>query len=100
MSIELPNLPCAYEALEPLIFATMLRTHQGKHHRAYVDKVNVLVSGTDLAGAGLEEIVKQSAQRAASEPAMTWSFNNAAQAWNHAFYRSNERQPQNSRRMR
>ena len=50
MSIELPNLPCAYEALEPLIFATMLRTHQGKHHRAYVDKVNVLVSGTDLAG--------------------------------------------------
>ena len=86
MSIELPNLPYAYDALEPLISSTTLKTHHGKHHRAYVDKVNALVKGTDLAGATLEAIVKQSAQRAAGDPAMRALFNNAAQAWNHAFY--------------
>lgn len=42
MSIELPNLPYAYEALEPLISSATLRTHHGKHHRAYVDKTNAL----------------------------------------------------------
>ena len=86
MSIELPNLPYAYDALEPLISSTTLKTHHGKHHRAYVDKVNALVKGTDLAGATLEAIVKQSAQRATGDPAMRSLFNNAAQAWNHAFY--------------
>jgi Fe-Mn family superoxide dismutase len=86
MTIELPDLPYAYEALEPLISSTTLRTHHGKHHRAYVDKTNALVKDTDLAGGTLEAIVKQSARRAASDPAMRPLFNNAAQAWNHSFY--------------
>jgi Fe-Mn family superoxide dismutase len=86
MSIELPNLPYAYDALEPLISSTTLKTHHGKHHRAYVDKVNALVKGTDLADRTLKAIVLQSAQRAANDPAMRPLFNNAAQAWNHAFY--------------
>ena len=80
------RFPYAYEALEPLISAATLRTHHGKHHRAYVDKLNALVSGIDLAGATLETIVRESARRAASEAVMTPLFNNAAQAWNHAFY--------------
>ena len=86
MTLELPDLPYAYEALEPVISAATLRTHHGKHHRAYVDKVNTLVSDTDLAGAALEVIVAESARRVISDPAMTALFNNAAQAWNHAFY--------------
>ncbi|MGH8699092.1 MAG: superoxide dismutase [Burkholderiales bacterium] len=86
MPIELPNLPYRYEALEPLISATTLKTHHGKHHRAYVDKTNASVKDTPLAGETLEAIVKASAQRAAKDPAMTALFNNAAQAWNHAFY--------------
>lgn len=86
MPIELPNLPYTYEALEPLIASATLRTHHGKHHRAYIDKTNALVRGTDLAEGTLEAIVKESARRAASNPAMTPLFNNAAQAWNHAFY--------------
>jgi superoxide dismutase, Fe-Mn family len=86
MTIELPDLPYAYEALEPLISSATLKTHHGKHHRAYVDKTNALVRDTDLAGSTLEAIVKQSARRAASDPAMTPLFNSAAQAWNHAFY--------------
>jgi superoxide dismutase, Fe-Mn family len=86
MTLELPDLPYAYEALEPLISAATLRTHHGKHHRAYVDKVNTLVRDTDLAGAALEAIVAESARRVISDPAMRPLFNNAAQAWNHAFY--------------
>jgi Fe-Mn family superoxide dismutase len=96
MPIELPNLPYPYEALEPVISAQTLRTHHGKHHRAYVDKVNALVRGTDLVGRALEAIVVESAWRAAANPAMTALCNNAAQAWNHAFYWSSLR-PQGGR---
>src|SRR5262245_1438457 len=86
MTIELPALPYAYEALEPLISSATLTIHHGKHHRAYVDKTNAFVRDTDLANSTLETIAKQSARRAASDPGMTPLFNNAAQAWNHAFY--------------
>ena len=86
MRIELPTLPYAYEALEPVISSATLRTHHGKHHRAYVDKTNALVRGTELEGLTLDGIVRESASRRASEAAMRALFNNAAQAWNHAFY--------------
>ncbi|MGQ0656778.1 MAG: superoxide dismutase [Chromatiales bacterium] len=95
MTIELPELPYRYDALEPFISATTLKTHHGKHHRAYVDKANRLVRDTDLAGSPLEAVVAQSAQRAAADPAMMPLFNNAAQAWNHAFY-WNSLQPKNA----
>jgi Fe-Mn family superoxide dismutase len=96
MPIELPDLPYPYDALEPVISARTLRTHHGKHHRAYVDKVNGLVKGTDLVGRALETIVIESAGRAAANPATTALFNNAAQAWNHAFY-WNSLRPQGGR---
>jgi superoxide dismutase, Fe-Mn family len=86
MPLELPNLPFAYNALEPFISEATVKTHHGKHHRGYVDKVNALVRHIDLAGGTLEAIVKQSARRAASDSSMVTLFNNAAQAWNHAFY--------------
>ena len=84
MPIELPSLPYPYDALKPYISDLTLKTHHGKHHRAYVDKTNELVRGTELAGATLEAIVKASAQRA--DAATRALFNSAAQAWNHAFY--------------
>ncbi|MCC7484382.1 MAG: superoxide dismutase [Burkholderiales bacterium] len=86
MTIELPDLGYAYDALEPVISQKTLRTHYEKHHRGYVERVNALVRGTGLAGGPLETIVLRSAERRAAEPAMTAIFNNAAQAWNHAFY--------------
>ena len=86
MTIELPNLPYAYEALEPLISAATLRTHHGKHHRGYVDRLNALIQNTDLADSSLETIVKLSARRGTADPVTVAVFNNAAQAWNHAFY--------------
>ena len=77
MAFELPALPYAQDALEPHISAETLEFHYGKHHKTYVDKLNGLAEGTDLAGKSLEEVVKT------SEGGV---FNNAAQIWNHTFY--------------
>ena len=77
--IELPNLPYALDALQPFISARTLQIHHGKHHRAYVDKTNAL---TGNAAGSLEEIIV----RAAGDSSKKALFNNAAQAWNHAFY--------------
>ncbi len=77
MAFELPALPYAQDALEPHISAETLEFHYGKHHKTYVDKLNGLAEGTDLAGKSLEDVVKT------SEGGV---FNNAAQIWNHTFY--------------
>jgi Fe-Mn family superoxide dismutase len=86
MPIELPDLAYAYDALAPVISEATLRTHHGKHHRGYVDKLNGLVRDTRLTGGSLEAIVRRADRRRAIDPAMVAVFNNAAQAWNHAFY--------------
>lgn len=80
--VALPPLPWAENALEPVISARTLSFHYGKHHRAYVDKLNKAIAGTEFADLPLAEIVKRLAQQAGK----TGIFNNAAQAWNHTFY--------------
>ena len=81
MAFTLPDLPYAQDALAPHISAETLSFHHGKHHKAYVDKANDAVKGTDLESLSLEELIKKS-----------WAdknmgvFNNAAQIWNHTFY--------------
>jgi Fe-Mn family superoxide dismutase len=82
MTITLPPLPYAQNALEPHISANTLSFHHGKHHKAYVDKTNELIAGTPLASASLEEIIKASAK----DSSKAVLFNNAAQVWNHTFY--------------
>jgi Fe-Mn family superoxide dismutase len=77
MAFELPALPYSQEALEPHISRETLEFHYGKHHKTYVDKLNGLVEGTELAGKSLEEVIKTSDGGV---------FNNAAQIWNHTFY--------------
>jgi Fe-Mn family superoxide dismutase len=87
MRIALPPLPYDYHALEPFISAATMKLHHGAHHRAYVDRLNTLINGSALEGATLEEIVRRSAPGAADAPwARPMIFNNAAQAWNHAFF--------------
>ena len=81
MAIILSPLPYADDALAPVISATTLQTHHGKHHRAYVDKTNAATAGTDLADASLEDIVA-----AAVTTGNKGLFNNSAQTWNHGFY--------------
>jgi Fe-Mn family superoxide dismutase len=77
MSFTLPELPYTKDALAPHISAETIEFHYGKHHQTYVDKLNGLVDGTELATQSLEDIVKS------SEGGV---FNNAAQVWNHTFY--------------
>ena len=78
MKHELPDLPYALDALEPHLSRETLEYHWGKHHRKYVDTLNTLIDGTEFEDAPLEKIVG-----AAGAGDI---FNNAAQAWNHAFY--------------
>ena len=77
MAFELPPLPYEKNALEPNISAETLEYHYGKHHQAYVNKLNELVPGTEFEGKSLEEIIKTS---------QGGIFNNAAQVWNHTLY--------------
>ncbi|HEX4389128.1 MAG TPA: superoxide dismutase [Steroidobacteraceae bacterium] len=79
---SLPALPYAMSALEPVISAKTLSFHHGKHHKAYVDKLNELIAGTPFAGQSLEEIILSTA----AQEAHVAIFDNAAQAWNHSFY--------------
>jgi Fe-Mn family superoxide dismutase len=78
----LPPLPFAENALDPVISARTLGFHYGKHHRGYVDNLNKLVAGTAFADLPLEKIITETAGKADKNAI----FNNAAQAWNHAFY--------------
>ena len=78
----LPPLPYANDALEPVISAETLSFHYGKHHKDYVLKLNQLVEGTRFVGLSLESLIMRTAGKAEH----AGIFNNAAQAWNHAFY--------------
>lgn len=80
MAFELISLPYDSEALAPAISAETLSFHHGKHHKAYIDKTNAAIEGTDLASADLEAVI------AAARGSNQGLFNNAAQSWNHGFY--------------
>ncbi len=80
--IQLPALPYAETALDPVVSARTIGFHYGKHHKAYVDKTNELIQNTEFSGKALEEIVRKTAGNAAQVPL----FNNSAQVWNHTFY--------------
>ncbi|GAB3336626.1 MULTISPECIES: superoxide dismutase [Chromohalobacter] len=77
MAFELPALPYEKNALEPHISAETLEYHYGKHHQAYVNKLNELTQGTADDDKSLEEIIQS---------ASGVMFNQAAQVWNHTFY--------------
>ena len=80
MAFELMPLPYDDTALAPAISAETLSYHHGKHHKAYIDKTNAAIEGTDMAGDDLETVIKKA--RGSNQGL----FNNAAQSWNHGFY--------------
>jgi superoxide dismutase, Fe-Mn family len=82
MAISLPELPYGKDDLEPYISVNTLDFHYGKHHKTYVDNLNKLITGIDLEGKTLEEIIKITL----GDSAKAGIFNNAAQIWNHSFY--------------
>ena len=57
MSFTLPELPYAYNALEPNIDARTMEIHHSKHHNGYTTKLNGAIEGTDLAGKSIEDIL-------------------------------------------
>jgi superoxide dismutase, Fe-Mn family len=73
----LPPLPWAQDALEPVLSRETVEYHYGKHHQAYINKLNDLIPGTEYENLSLEDIIKKSSGSL---------FNNAAQVWNHTFY--------------
>jgi Fe-Mn family superoxide dismutase len=82
MTFTLPELPYAKDSLEPFMSAQTFDFHHGKHHNAYVTKLNEAVAGTDMASLSLEDII----QKTAGDAAKAGVFNNAAQIWNHTFF--------------
>ena len=77
MAHQLPELPWSNDALTPHISPETIEFHYGKHHNAYVTKLNAGIEGTEFANSSLEDIIKS---------AKGGLFNNAAQVWNHSFY--------------
>ena len=85
MAFELPDLPYAYDALEPHIDAETMRIHHDLHHKAYVDNANAALDGTQWASnsveqvlGALEDILPEDKQRAVR--------NNAGGHANHSFF--------------
>jgi superoxide dismutase, Fe-Mn family len=77
VSFELPPLPFAKDALTPHMSAETFDYHHGKHHLAYVNKLNELTQGKPEASKSLEELIKTT---------QGGLFNQAAQVWNHTFF--------------
>ncbi len=77
MSFTLPPLPYAKDALVPHMSAETFDYHYGKHHQAYLNKLNELVAGKPEESKSLEELIKT------TEGVL---FNQAAQVWNHTFF--------------
>ena len=57
MAFEVPDLPYAYDALEPHIDEATMRVHHDKHHQAYVDKANAALEGTEWADRSVEDVL-------------------------------------------
>ena len=81
-AFKLAALPYTKDALEPHLSANAMGFHYGKHHQGYVDNLNKLIVGTDMAGLPVEEIIRKTAIQSDK----TAIFNNAAQVWNHTFF--------------
>ncbi len=80
MSLQLPELPFAKDALAPHMSAETLDFHHGKHHNAYVVKGNELLADAGIEGADLEQLVHDTAKIGGA------LFNNVGQHYNHSFF--------------
>ena len=81
MAFVLPPLPFEKTALDPIMSAETFDYHHGKHHNAYVQKVNGWEAEKNLGGKTLIEVTKL-----AKDTGDKGLFNNAAQVWNHSFF--------------
>jgi superoxide dismutase, Fe-Mn family len=78
---SLPDLPYAYDALQPVISDQTLHFHHDKHHATYVKTLNTLLEEAGKSPTTLEDVIREAASSGDKK-----LFNNAAQAWNHSFF--------------
>ena len=79
MTFQLPDLDYAYDALEPHLDALTMEIHHSKHHAGYTAKLNAAISGTNLEGSSIEDILSS----CADSPGIR---NNGGGYWNHCFF--------------
>lgn len=79
MAFELPQLPYAYDALEPHIDARTMEIHHTKHHAAYINNLNGAIEGTEMEGKPFQEIFNNMGDNAAVR-------NNGGGAYNHDLF--------------
>ena len=82
MAFDMEKLPYEQNALEPYISANTMSYHYGKHYKTYIDNLNKLIAGSKFEQMPLDDIIRTTAEKTE----YTAIFNNAAQAWNHAFF--------------
>ena len=79
MAFELPQLPYAYDALEPHIDARTMEIHHSKHHAGYTSKLNAAVEGTELEGKDIETLLRDHSDNGSVR-------NNGGGFWNHNLF--------------
>jgi Fe-Mn family superoxide dismutase len=79
---EIPELPYAYDALDPYMSAETLEYHHDKHHQAYATKGNELIVGTGMENASIEDIMVSSFK----DPKQHGLFNQVGQFYNHVHF--------------
>jgi len=85
MPFTLPNLPYAYDALEPHIDARTMEIHHSKHHQAYVNNLNAAIEkAPELQGKSLDELMK--GINSVPESVRTAVRNNGGGHWNHSMF--------------
>ncbi|MDW0112261.1 MULTISPECIES: superoxide dismutase SodA [Sporosarcina] len=85
MAYQLPELPYAYDALEPHIDKETMNIHHTKHHNTYVTNVNNALEGhADLASKSVEELISN--MDAVPENIRTAVRNNGGGHANHSFF--------------
>ena len=84
MPFSVPDLPYAYDALEPHIDEATMRVHHDKHHQAYVDKANAALEGTEWADKDVAEVLKNFDSLPADKQGPV--RNNAGGHYNHSLF--------------
>ena len=84
MAYEVPDLPYAYDALEPHIDEATMKVHHDKHHQAYVDKANAALEGTEWADRDVEDVLRELDSLPADKQGPV--RNNAGGHYNHSLF--------------
>jgi superoxide dismutase, Fe-Mn family len=84
MAFSVPDLPYAYDALEPHIDEETMRIHRDKHHQAYVDKANAALEGTEWADRDVEDVLRNLSALPGDKQAAV--RNNAGGHYNHSLF--------------